>query len=55
MSRGVRAHVDANVGDGGVPPPALGSNPVVGWAGTDFYQEAVLHLALLGADDFLLW
>jgi hypothetical protein len=42
-------------GDGGFPPPQLDSNPVVGWAGTDYYQEAVMHLALLGADDFLLF
>ena len=42
-------------GDGGFPPPQLDSNPVVGWAGTDFYQEAIIHLALLGADDFLLF
>ena len=31
-------------GDGGFLPPQLGSNPVVGWAGTDYYQEAVIHL-----------
>jgi hypothetical protein len=36
-------------GDGG------DGDPVVGWAGTDFFQELVLHLALMGAADFLLF
>jgi hypothetical protein len=30
-------------------------DPPVGWTGTDFYEEMVLHLGLLGADDFLLF
>ena len=37
------------VGDGGAGDPA------VGWAGTDYFQEFVLHSALMGADDYLLF
>ena len=45
----------AGDGDKGDPVTGVGSDPVVGWVNTDFYQESVLHLALLGADDFLLF
>ena len=36
-------------GDGGE------GDPVVGWVDTDYFQELILHLTLMGADDFLLF
>ena len=28
---------------------------MVGFSGTDFFQELILHMTLMGADDFLLF
>ena len=40
-------------GDGG--PTGAQGDPIVGWVNTDFYQEFILHAALMGADDYLLF
>ena len=40
-------------GDGG--PTGEQGDPIVGWVDSDYYQEIMLHMALMGADDFLLF